>query len=74
MPGIKRKLRNESIKTYKDFTRVSKKHGDIEVLSCPKEFYIATGSNYFTDDLNIDCNDNTLDWQGNRAIKIYGYV
>ena len=30
------------------------KHGDIEVLSCPKEFYIATGSNYFTDDLNID--------------------
>jgi hypothetical protein len=36
---------------------------NIEVLSCSKEFYIATGSNYFTDDLNIDCNDNTLDWE-----------
>ena len=50
------------------------KHGDIEVLSCPKEFYIATGSNYFTDDLNIDCNDDTLDWEGKQAIKIYGYI
>ena len=50
------------------------KHGDIEVLSCPKEYRIATGLNYFTDDLNIDCNDDTLDWKGNRAIKIYGYV
>lgn len=51
------------------------KYGDIEVLSCPKEFYIATGNNYFTDDLNVDCNEGeTLDWQGKQAIKIYGYV
>jgi len=50
------------------------KYGDIEVLSCPKEFYKAIGENYFTDDLNIDSYDDTLDHQGNRAIKIYGYV
>ena len=50
------------------------KHGDIEVLSCPKEYHIATGQNYFTDDLNIDCYDDTLDLKGTRAMKIYGYV
>ena len=61
-------------KLIETLQKYQEKYGDIEVLSCPKEYHIATGQNYFTDDLNIDCYDDTLDWKGNRAIKIYGYV
>lgn len=44
------------------------KYGDIEVLSIPTDPDFKP-----TDDLNIDCFEETIDWQGNRAIKIYGY-
>jgi len=44
------------------------KYGDIEVLSP------TLSPDYrFTDDLNLDCFEETVDWQGNRAVKIYGY-
>lgn len=46
------------------------KHGDIQVLSCPP----VNKDECWTDDLNVDCFDDTRDRRGRRAVKIYGYV
>ena len=32
------------------------------------------GDECWTDDINVDCYDNTKDYNGNRCVKIYGYM
>ena len=49
------------------------KYGNIEVLSPTLSPGHVFPDYRFTDDLNLDCFEETVDWQGNRAVKIYGY-
>ena len=59
----------EMLEDYRD------RYGEMEVLSCPPVNMAAIiGDECWTDDLNVDCYENTKDYDGNRCVKIYGYM
>jgi hypothetical protein len=51
------------------------RHGDIQVLSCPPvNMACLIGSDEcWTDELNVDCDEETKDSRGKQAVKVYGY-
>jgi hypothetical protein len=55
---------------------IKMRHGDIRVLSCPPvNMACLIGSDEcWTDELNVDCDEDTKDSRGKQAVKIYGYV